>query len=437
MIYKSSEKLREFEIPILNHTRYFGVYLACHGIPDSIVVLHKGTGCKMKGGLHLPDMMRESFSQVCWTEVSGVDIVSDSHSMIEDTILTNYERRSPGCIAVATSSVIDMTGFDMRAAVDEIRKKVNCPLIYIPTPGYEGDMYDGYAEFTREFLKHVDWSVKPEEGVVNVMGNVFERYEMEQTANVNEMRRLLAGIGLKAQAVFFSGQRTESLLNAGKGTMNIALPYYGKMTETLEKDTGRKSVSTDLPVGISGTTNWLRKVSEAYGIESSKVEQVITAETRKINPLVEMAKRHISDIKVTIIQPAPFAAACAALTLELGMKIDKVALMGESHGGKEEFFESLFRFCGVDRSREIDVYEYANWYDIERILEVSEKDYMISTLLISPSIEKSEKNVRKYSNVETGYPSHSKHFTYALPYYGYNGVVVMAQRILDAGLRIS
>lgn len=435
MNYKSSEKLREFEIPVLNHTAYFGLYLACHAIPDSIVALHKGTGCKMKGGMHLPDFMRESFSQVCWTEVSGVDIVSDSHAMIEDTILTNYERRSPGCIAVATSSVIDMTGFDMRSAVEEIQKKVDCPLIYIPTSGFEGDMYDGYAEFTKEFIRHVDWSVSAEEGLVNVVGHVFERYEMEQAANINEMRRLLAAIGLKTQSIFFSGQKTETLMAAGKGSLNIALPYYGDRWKSLESETGRKTVNTDLPIGISGTTKWLRKIADAHGVDGAKVDKVVESETRKVDALMEVARRGLRDVRVSIIQPAPLAAGLAALALELGMIIENVALMGTSHCDSEEFINALKRIRDGEIPVKINIIENPNWYDIEHMLDIKGSNITSNQLLISPSIEKSEDIVKKYMNVETGYPSFSKHFIYAIPYYGYNGAVGMTQRIMDAGAR--
>lgn len=431
----NAARLRDFEVPLLNHTRYFGMFMASHSIPDSIIVLHMGTGCKMKGGMHLMDMFRESFSQVCWTEVSGVDIVSDSHDMLEDTVVTSWKRRRAGCVAVAASSVIDMTGFDMRAAIAEIQKKVDCPVVYIPTSGYDGDMYDGHAEFTRELLKRVDWKREPELDTVNIIGHVMESYEMDQVANVNEMKRMLHGIGIKTGAFFYSGQKTGQLMEAWRGAAHVAMPYYGAHADTLEVETNRPVVKVDLPMGTRGSANWLRAAAGSAGKRDDAVEKFISAEMGKVGRLLDIARPYMHGIKMLVAQPAPLAAGCAAVALEMGLEVRDVLLLGETHGGAAEFRGALSRLAGPDESHEaMNIVENARWSDLARVIEVY-KDNDEQLVAAMPSLELNREHAGRLSVIELGCPSNNKHFIYTIPYMGFNGAVALAQRIMDASIR--
>ncbi len=422
-------RLREFEIPLMNHTRYLGVYVAAHSIPDAVIVLHMGTGCKMKGGMHHFDLLRESFSQVCWTEVSGVDIIADSHAMIEDTVLTSYERRRPGCIAVATSSVIEMTGFDMREAVASIQQKVSCPLIYIPTSGFEGDVFDGHAEFTRELMTHVDWQRPADANVVNIVGHFMERYEFDQMANINEVKRMLAGIGLRTGAFFYSGQPAAQLFDAWRGGLNVVMPYYGDHVHTLEMETGRPSLMTDMPIGVTGSVRWLESVSAAAGIPRAVSSRFIETEIVKITRLIDIARPMVRGIRVIIIQTAPMAAACAAHAVDLGMTVTDVALLGTSHGCKSEFAAAWERYTGGKLPEDIRVFDNSTASDLWQIYDGKDKKQPV---LIAPSIDMPQEWIGNIHHLEIGFPSNAKRNIYALPYMGFNGAVMLTQRLMDA-----
>lgn len=430
---KASDRLKEFRIPLMNHTRYFGVFMASHSIPDSILVLHKGTGCKMKGSTHIADLFHESFSQVCWTEVTGVDILTDSHSMIEDTVVTNYQRRKPGVIAVTTSSVIEMTGFDMREVVDAVQPKVGCPLVYVPTSGYEGDMYDGLADFTNALAGFVDWTLEPEPGVVNIFGYPFERYEMDHGANMRELMRMFSAAGLLPGSWFFSGQKASQLLAAHRGSVNVALPYFMKYAGDIEKKSGRPSLATDLPMGVLGTSRWLESVARAAGADADKTAAFIRAESERVRLLQDIARRCMTQRKVCIIQATPLAAGCAAIALELGMEIENVVLLDSSLGGREAFLAALFRLTDRDIPDNINIYENPVWDEIKDLPELGSDQGL--DIVISPSMEMNESPGSELCIVELGSPSFNKHLLYPMPYLGYDGVVALAQRFMDASGR--
>lgn len=429
----ASERLREFRIPLMNHTRYFGVFMASHSIPDSILVLHKGTGCKMKGCTHIADLFHESFSQICWTEVTGVDILTDSHAMIEDTVVTNYTRRRPGVIALTTSSVIEMTGFDMREVADAVQPKVGCPLVYVPTSGYEGDMYDGLADFTNALAGYVDWTLEPEPGVVNLFGYPFERYEMDHGANMRELMRMLAAAGLQPGSWFFSGQKAAQLLAAHRGAVNVVLPYFKKYAADLENKSARPGVITDLPMGILGTSRWLENVARAAGADEQQTAAFIRAESQRVKLLLDIAKRRITQARVCIIQATPLAAGCAALALDLDMEIGTVVLLDSSLGGRQEFLAALSRLTGGQVPDNITIYENPVWDEIRGLPELNSDQG--TDIIISPSIEMNESTGRELRILELGSPSYNKHLIFQMPFLGYEGAVALAQRILDASAR--
>ncbi|MFA6451076.1 MAG: nitrogenase component 1 [bacterium] len=425
---KPEDRLKEFRIPLMNHTRYFGVFMASHSIPDSILVLHKGTGCKMKGSTHIADKFHESFSQVCWTEVTGVDILTDSHSMIEDTALTNQQRRKPGVIAVTTSSVIEMTGFDMREAIEAIQPKAGCPLVYVPTPGYEGDAYDGLADFTMAMAGFVDWSMAPEPGVINIFGYPFERYEMDHGANIRELKRIIEAVGLRPGSWFFSGQKAAQLLAAHTGSVNVVLPYFKKYAAELEKLSGRPSLVQDLPMGLNGTTRWLENVSRAAGADEQITARFIRAEKEKTELLLDIAKRCIGVKKICVIQATPLAAGCSALALELGLELESVILLDFSLGGGDEFLSALARITGRDIPDNINIYENPSWSEISGLPELSGGP----AIIISPAIDMEKSQSSLLNIIELGSPSSNMHMIYPMPYLGYGGAIALAQRIMDA-----
>ncbi len=418
---------------MMNHARYFGVFMASHSIPDSILVLHKGTGCKMKGSSHISDLFHESFSQICWTEVSGVDILNDSHAMIEDTVLTGYERRKPGIIAITTSSVIELTGFDMRESVEALQPKIACPLVFVPTSGYEGDMYDGIADFTMALAEFVDWTKEPEPGTVNLFGYPFERYEMDHGANIRELKRLIETIGLSAGSWFFSGQRGAKLLSAHRGAVNAVLPYFNQYKDKLEKRSGRPSVAVDLPMGITGTATWLRSIADAAGADREKTESFIKHETDRTKILLDIAKRFIGENMACIIQPTPLAAGCAALILELGLDLKNVVLLDSSLGGRKEFLSALSRLTTADIPDDLNILENPSWKTVSELPEFHrDKSKRRPAIIISPSIEMDQQLMFELSVVELGSPSYYKHMIYPSPYLGFEGAVALTQRIMDA-----
>ncbi len=430
---RTEDRLREFRIPMMNHARYFGVFMASHSIPDSILVLHKGTGCKMKGSTHISDLFHESFSQICWTEVSGVDILTDSHAMIEDTVLTNYERRRPGLIALATSSVIELTGFDMRESVELLQPKVGCPLVFVPTSGYEGDMYDGLADFTRALAGFVDWTLEPEPGTVNIFGYPFERYEMDHGANIRELKRLVEAIGLHPGAWFLSGQRAGQLLSAHKGAVNSVLPYFNKYRKELEETSGRPALAGDLPMGIAGTTKWLNNIAAAAGADPDKTGTFIKNETARVRILLDIAKRFLGESTACIIQPTPLAAGCAALALELGMDLKNIVLLDSSLGGADEFLRALSRLTAENSPDDLNILENPSWDKVAGLPEFHEdKNKRLPAIIISPTIEMKKQLIFELNIVELGSPSYYKHMIYPAPCLGYEGTVALTQRIMNA-----
>jgi nitrogenase molybdenum-iron protein alpha/beta subunit len=210
------------------HTDLFGIFLASHAVPDSFCLLHAGVGCKTKGQQHLvnQDWIRESFSRTAWSEIGDIEVILGSGARLEAAIKDWIARRSPSVMAVATSAFVELRGENTAETIRRAQAGTGCRLLYLPAKGYDGDLFRGYEAYLAALLRTLEWEgAQPQGDLVNVLGYLFDRYEMEHRANADELGRLLGGIGLKLHRIFLSGTPYSLLRDAPRAGLQVCLPY--------------------------------------------------------------------------------------------------------------------------------------------------------------------------------------------------------------------
>ena len=434
-----NRKLERYSIPIQPHTGHFGAALAFHAIPDAMVALHLGVGCKVKNQQHMVqnDWMRESHSQFCWTEVADMDVITGASEKLERTILSAYERHRPSMIGVLTSSIIEMSGADIAPYVEKINSRAPCPVFHVSTPGFGGDLFQGYSSVSMEVMKLADWSAEPRPARVNIAGYMFDRYELDHVANLSELVRCLQSVKLDAGSVFLSGRETHGLLNAGASGLNVVLPYMHTFSDQIREISNRQTVCAPLPVGIDGAVAWLLETARAAGCDLNRTQSVIRRETKKLKPLMEIAGARLRGRHVVIIADTPLAACLAVMAARLDMVIDAVCLSDRSLGGKSALLDYIRDFA-KEIPTDFDVFENPDWYRIKHLFEedMSRNRDSEKRLFLMHHIDLNEEIARGIKRVEIGIPSCAKHYVYTLPYMGFNGAAALAQRLLDAAMGV-
>ncbi len=408
------------------HTDLFGVFLASHAVPDSFCLLHTGVGCKTKGQQHLVnhDWLRESFSRMAWSEISDPEIILGAEDRLVQAMRDWIGRRNPAVMALATAAFVELRGKDAAAAVERLRREVPCTLLYLPAPGYDGDLFRGYGAYTMGLMQSLDWDGgRPQGDLVNVAGYLFDRYEMDHRANMVELRSLLAGLGLRLHRLFLSGAPYASLKDAPQASIMVRLPYLASPASSLN----RTWVETDLPLGLMGTRRWLERVARGAGVKGEVVQRFVREQLDRVVPVLKPVVPRLAGLRVAVFADTPRAAALTAFLLELGLEPVLVGLTDRTLGGREAF-ERVLANQEVEAPGSMRLLENPAPGEIEAALG----DDSGVDILVGSSYELGDLTRVKAARIETGFPSYEKHFLYPLPELGFAGALAIVQRLVDA-----
>ena len=407
--------LDDFSLRPLSHTGLFGVFLGVHAIDGALNILHTGVGCKGKTQRQIVqhDLGREAHARVGWTELREEDLIRVPSAVLQRSTVELYRRRSPEIMLVTASSAVEFTGGDLAAEVRKLQDQVDCPVCLIPKSAYQSDLYAGYAAVIEQLLRLVPWKQAPaEKPTLSLVGYHFHRHEMEQAANLNELKRLTEALGGDLGPTFLGGEPLKALMGAHASSALRRLPYAGMPAEELGRLTGRRVVSAGLPLGLSATGEWLQQAGSALGADPKRVKQVIEREEARAGRGLEIARRVLSGKRLGIVADTPLAEGLSSLASELGLDVVLTVTLDRSLKGPAAG-------AGVVGDP-----------TLKRLRELAGEIEM--DLAVRPSLALEGSAWDKVPAVECGFPASRKHFVYPLPELGYTGAVALAQRLMDA-----
>lgn len=422
--------IEQFRLKDIDHTDLFGIFMAVHAVPGAVMLLHTTVGCKFKTQLHLVDhdWFRESHNQRLWTGVDDARLISGSGKRLVEFATTWYERRRPELFVVTTNAAVELSAFDVEAAVDELRMRLPCPVILLKAPGYDGSMWRGYRRLISALEPMLEWDEPVQKDSVGLIGYLFDRFEMDHAANLGEIKRLLGSLGLSMAGTMFGGDSFDQMRATGRASTLAFLPYAEAVAPTFAAR-GRTMVNLDLPVGLAGTTNFLKTLAGTAGVDGALVDSVVDRELSRIVPRIAHAARRLSGTRVAVFADTPLAAGLVAWLTELGCEVPQVFLI-DGPEASEKAFRSAAERMGASFARPVDVFVGPS-RDKALAAFAGESDREFIPIVVGTSFQKRAMTGER-AVIEIGYPSVDKHWLYPLPWMGYAGALALAQRLVDA-----
>lgn len=440
--------LDDFGLRVSNLGRITGVSIAIHAVPDAFLLMHTGVGCKYKAAAQIAqhDWQVHPNRREAWTEVGDRALIQGSAERIGPYARSWYERRRPAFMAVVVAGFLDMTGEDFAAEVRRLDAELPCRVALIPGGGFDGDMYEGYGRTLRELAAGVDWSRRPvRDDEVAVLGYWFDRYEPDHLGNLQQLRVLLDGLGLRLGPVLLSGRPWDELMRAHRAATVVQLPYARPVAGDLDATIPRRHVRTGLPLGLRATGRWLREVAAAAGVAEERAASF--AASREAYAREQLAK--LTDrwrgVGAAVMADGPLAAGLCSLLDELGLRVRLVALRDTSLGGREAFDGGLDADAEIlERPSMARLRERLSSAVLEQRVHVVLGSAIELGLLESAAREElapvyglADSHLLPPACIEIGFPSSGYHLTHAAPFLGYGGAVALAQRILNASPRLT
>lgn len=442
--------LDHYALKSMDYGQLTGLSLACHAIPDVFLLMHVGVGCKNKATAHLisHDWREHGNIREGWTEVADQDLIKGASERAAPYLRSWYQRLQPSMIVVTSVTFLDLAGEDLPDKLADAASTVPCPVRYVKAPGYDPDMFLGYAKLIEVIARDVDWSRPPERPhEVCVLGYMFDRYEGDHQGNLAQLRQLVEGLGLTLGPVLFSGVPLADLLVAQRSGHVVELPYTRPVRKKLKRVVkGRTPVETDLPMGIRGTSRWLRTVGRACSVDAAKVDKLVTSREAYTRKQIDVMVDRWRGRRVAVIAETPLAAGLCSLLLDLGLDPVLVGLRGSTLGGADELHAALARdghaLPAADVLEDPSLATLRERFEqllagggLDGVFGAGPDLNILSTLSPSLHVHAASAGALEPQGpflVELGFPSRDFHPVMPMPFLGYGGVVVMAQRIADA-----
>ncbi len=273
-----------------NSCALHGALQVIGAIEGAIPVLHSTAGCGAQHflGVNRLDAGGETFGAppVSSSNISEKHVVFGGGSRLREQLKNTIKVVEGELYVMVTGCSTEMVGDDIPAMAKEGREQ-DFPVIYANTPGFRGDVHQGYQLAIKALIEQLPALGKaveaPSKGVVNIWG-IVPHQDPFWSGNLEELGRLLKGIGLEPNLLFGYGQGVPSWQKLPDALLNIVVSVWGDGTaKLLEERYGTPLLAVEgLPVGAAAA-RLLRAVSDRLALDQQRTELFIQSEEKRLH----------------------------------------------------------------------------------------------------------------------------------------------------------
>ncbi|MDR1021626.1 MAG: hypothetical protein LBL73_12760 [Synergistaceae bacterium] len=262
-----------------------GALSAISALPGVIPIVHTSMGC----GGNLSGM--NSFGAGYWgagycgggsiptSAITETEIVFGGNERLREEIESTLELIDGQLYVVVTGCMTEMIGDDTRGVTNDFTDDGK-PVIALSTPSFKGDSYSGYEILLNGiFNGYLQKTEKKNPKLINVFG-IIPAYDPFFRGDLEEIARLIRGLGLEANTFFTPDQTFENVKSAPSAALNIVFSrvWGTAFAGEFEKRHGTPYWVTDLPVGPEATDAFLTELAERAKVPKRRVKAVIDRE---------------------------------------------------------------------------------------------------------------------------------------------------------------
>jgi nitrogenase molybdenum-iron protein beta chain len=258
---------------------------------DAVVpVIHSTSGCGVQHYLGVTRLSggNDTFGSppVSSSNITQKHVVFGGGSRLREQLKNTVKVVQGDLYAIVTGCSTEMVGDDIPAMAREGRDQ-DWPVIFANTPGFSGDVHQGYHLAVKALIEQLPDIVKTQEvipaGLVNIWG-IIPNQDPFWRGNLQELGRLLEGVGLIPNLLLGRDQSIASWKQVPGAVLNLVISPWGKLpAQLLEERYTIPSITLDgLPVGTSASI-LLRRLTEQLELDPIRTEKFITREESLLN----------------------------------------------------------------------------------------------------------------------------------------------------------
>lgn len=249
------------------YTCAIGALQSVVAIPRAVPILHSGPGCgdMIQGFFERSTGYAGGSTSPC-TNFSEKDVVFGGIDKLRQIISNTYKVLDTDLQVVLTGCTSGIVGDDVDSLIEEFRADGH-PIVSVETAGFKCNNFEAHSLVVNAIIdQYVDgFGNEPRSGknTVNLLASIPYQDPFWK-GNLIEYKRLLAGIGLKANILFgpFSGGVTEWQSIPGANFNILVSPWYSKPVadKLLQKYSQPYYWYHHIPIGANQTEEFLSGV---------------------------------------------------------------------------------------------------------------------------------------------------------------------------------
>ncbi|CUH97067.1 hypothetical protein P22_3193 [Propionispora sp. 2/2-37] len=274
-----------------------GAVATLNALPRTISILHAAAGCGGNFTNALSGAAGYLGSSYCAgqalpsSNIYEKDIVFGGEERLEEQIASTLEIVDGDLYFVVTGCMVDIIGDDAVSVANKF-KQAGKPVLAAETGGFKGNSYQGYdIVLSKLFRDYVTPNPVKDKKTVNLFG-IVPVQDVFWKGNLNVLKALIQKLGFQVNTFFGEGETLENLKNSAVAALNIVVSDVSGVepAQVFEEVHGVPYVIAPLPIGPTGTEEFLRTVGAALGVADRVLTQTIAEEkTRYYDYLVRLS----------------------------------------------------------------------------------------------------------------------------------------------------
>lgn len=263
MVFKMAENKNNFKLQEIHTPSAFeGALWTLMGIKDARTILHSPPGCYINQ--HQNALVNDWTMELYTSNLNYSGIMQGGEDQFE-TALRKVAAKEPAAIFVVTSPPVEVAQDD----IEGVAQKVGYKNTIVVRPPIGGTAPDGREAAFIKLLDIMDSDIPKKQRTVNIIGPAFSMFNW--MADLNELKRMLRGIGISVNSVLCAGASVEEIKRAPAAELNLCIyPFdFGQETaREMEKRFAIPYMSDIIPIGFENSAQWLEKIAGFFKIDA-------------------------------------------------------------------------------------------------------------------------------------------------------------------------
>lgn len=410
-----------------------GAIYAASGFEGCLPYVHGSQGCTAYFRSHFNRHFKEPFAAVSDSMTEDAAVFGGLKNL-EVGLKNAYDVYKPEMMAISTTCMAEVIGDDLNAFIESARKggsiPQDFPVPYAHTPSFVGSHVTGYDNMMRGILAYFSRdSEKQAENNGSI--NIIPGFDGFCTGNIPEIKRML---DLMEVDYTFLGDNSEILSTPLDGTYHItkggtsvkeiekagnAKATFGLLPDSTLKVT-RELVEKDwdqpmhhmVPLGLSGTDEWLMKVSKESG---KTIPQALEIERGQAIDAMADSNYYLHGKRFAIFGDVSYVEALVDFYMEMGAEpVHIVVTPGKKKWGKN--YQK--KLDATEFGKEATVHHGKDLWHLRSLLFEDAVDFLVGS-----TYGKQLSNELEIPLIRIGFPIFDRHHLHQYPVFGYKGLI--------------